>query len=315
MAAPPSVEDAEIARNRRTLYLIVAGVLSLLVPLVGVLYLKLSDNSRGGTPGSAGIVFSRRMAGDDPPTLNPAAAAAAASALRGIVTTAAPKMNSPLPVAAPESSARASGGSLSFLRGGEDYYGDGDTQLPVGQTPPQQQQAEAPAAGGSGASPAGAASPAAATTPAASPKTGQKAFVMPKLKPSSGFSDFKSRGTSLSGLGAPAGAGPAALQQQAAAAQAAGAGGTQQSQSAWKPASGPGSGANLPQLGQLGQKGAAPVGAAAATGAPGMPAMPDIGGLLKGMPEIPKEAGGMKMPDVGSLLNSIPGLGGDQKKK
>lgn len=306
MAAPPSDEEREIARNRRTLYLVIGGVLSLLVPLLGALYLRMSDRSFMNAGGTGAIIFSRRAAGDKAPSLTPNMAAASVGI--GRVTEAAPKMNSPMPVAAPESSARDGGDSLSFLRGGEDYYGDGSSQPP----PPQQQEPASPPP----AEPPTQAQAAAKAAPAA--KAGPKPFAMPKLKPSSGFSDFKGGGRLSPGSGAPAGPNPAALQQQAAAAQAAGG---QQPQSAWKPASGPGSGANLPALGQLGQKkGAAPPPGApgAAPAMPAMPAMPDIGGLLQGaMPPggLPKEAGGVKIPDVGGMLNSIPGMGADPKKK
>jgi len=167
-------------RRRRTAYLIVGGVLSLLLPLLGALYLKLSETAPPAGNVDAAAVFAHR---DGPaPRLLPAAAPAAPGQ-----PAAAP------PVPGPAPSAPGSESGLSMVRGGQDYY-----QEP--QPPPQPAPAKAAPA------------PAPAPKPIPQPKAVEapaSSFSFAKLKPVSGFGSWFSKGQGSPAAGQkPAGPGP-----------------------------------------------------------------------------------------------------------
>ncbi|MDE2040337.1 MAG: hypothetical protein KGO96_09635 [Elusimicrobia bacterium] len=92
-------DERELARGRRTLYLIIAAAASLLLPLLGVLYLWWSGN-RSVPPADPSLIFARRDA-------------AAGDALKPAGPIAAP------PISAPRLT--KPGNSLSFVRGDQDY--------------------------------------------------------------------------------------------------------------------------------------------------------------------------------------------------
>lgn len=139
-------------RKRRTVYLVVGGALSLLLPLLGALYLKLSETPLppGGVDASA--VFARREG--PAPRVQPAS------------TPAAPKGS------APASPAPGSDSGLSMVRGGQDYY----------QEP--QPPAAAPAPAKAAPAPAPAPKPIPQPKPAPAPAP---SFSFAKLKPTSGI--------------------------------------------------------------------------------------------------------------------------------
>jgi hypothetical protein len=234
-------------------------------------------------------------------------------------------------------------GSLGFLRGGQDYYHDKPAASPADKSEPPASGQNPPAADQNQAAPPSAQAQAAAKATA---KPGLKSFSMPKLKPTSDATDFRSRSGLGQGGGAQAGGAPpgtpagAGMPDMGAMMKGmtGGAGG----------AGAPPGAAGMPDMGAMmkgmaggtgGKPGAAP--GAAPTGAAGsnlpaplpgkkgagQPAMPDVGGMLKGKgldgqmgklgdtkKNLPADMQGM-VPDVGGMLKGIPGMSGDQNKK
>lgn len=180
----PTPEEIELQRKKKTLLLLVGGVLSLLIPLAGALYLKF-----GGSGEGKGLtrtdMFEKREAGD----------------ARIVVTQgAAPPVTTPVMTSAIEAPPPAPGGSsLSFVKG------DGDFDQ---KAEPAKPSAPAPAAP---APPVADGGPIAAETPKA--MGGKKSFSMPKLQTGKGFTQMKgfspkpTGGADISGIAAPAAAG------------------------------------------------------------------------------------------------------------
>ncbi|MBI3565889.1 MAG: hypothetical protein HY079_11875 [Elusimicrobia bacterium] len=178
--------DPNPERRKRTVWLIAGGAASLLLPLLGAVYLHISSTAGGAGPSGRNDVFERRDAGDK--RLVPSQAAVPVSAL------AAPPPSS-LPTAGGQTQA-AVGSSLDFIKPGAEMSSKfGDSPKAATAT------AAAPAAPPPAAA-APAPAPAAAKTPA---KKGKKEFAMPKLQPTRGFSSMGGKG----GHAAPAGAAPA----------------------------------------------------------------------------------------------------------
>ena len=312
-----ATEEEEAKRDKRSLYLLIAGVAGLLLPLIAVAYMRMREASvpAGATTGG---VFENRGEGARnriKAALTPAPASSMPTALSSPAPTAAA---APADPAAP---ARKSFDSIGFIKGGNDYFQEAakpaaSVQAPaktVAAEPEQEEQklADAPP-----------------QAPAA--KKGKKAFTMPKLQPSGGTGSFTSfKGGQGLGAGRQGQQGGGEDPQQAAmAAMANAAGGAAPAAKPetkggvgggmYKPASGPGSGANLSSFGKKAPQGG-PVMPGAPGGAPGgqpmpeMPAgggMPDMGALLKGVPGKEKTGG----VDIGGMLQGIPGMGGDPKK-
>ncbi len=173
--------EEELARRRRhTLYLIAGGTVSLLLPLGGVLYLKMTDTTAPPASVRADDIFAHREGAAV--RLQPAAGAAAPQPL---AMPAAPPAVSSVPATSPPQES-----GLSMIRGGEDYFpGKSASPAPAPQPPP------APAAAAAPAPPRAIPAP----RPAAAPKT----LAMPQLKPAQGFGQVRSW---FSGSGQPAGA-------------------------------------------------------------------------------------------------------------
>jgi hypothetical protein len=170
---PTPEQEVQEVRKKRTLLLLVGGAASLTLPLVGVLYIKMSEAKTARPPDSS-VMFDRRESGESKVNvsqtvtiINPAAAAGPAA--------------SSLPIAGGQTMAPAAGGSsLDFVKGGANntYYQDKPAAAPAASTSPA------------------AAAPAAAPEPAPAAKTvakksGKKVFNMPKLQGTKGFNSFK----------------------------------------------------------------------------------------------------------------------------
>ena len=160
--------DQEAPQNRRkkSIWLMAAGAVSLLIPLAGVIYLHLSQNAGAAGPSGRNDVFERRD-GED----------------RNIIPTQTAVVTPP--PAAPGAGAAGKGGgsSLDFIKSSADL----------------QARVTAPKAAAAGSVPAASTAPAAPPAVAAvaaktGVKPGKKPFVMPKLKPSRGFTNFGSTG-------------------------------------------------------------------------------------------------------------------------
>ena len=179
-------EDPVIQRNRRTLYLIMAGAASLLIPLLGVLYIRMGDTPATMTPGNIPHAFARR--------------ATQADRIKAASTPAPPV--SMVPVAGPAATARApgtqaapsaSGGdSLGFIKGGAEYF---PSEEPRPAAAPAQAETAPPAAKTEEADAATKKKPA---------KPGPKPFVQPKLQATGSGGTFRNlRGNKQLSPGAP----------------------------------------------------------------------------------------------------------------
>lgn len=271
----PDPEDLSGTRNRRSLYLLMAGIASLLIPLLAVLYLRMSETgSRAAAVDSPGA-FVRREGS----TGRIKSASAAAMPLPPL-----PAANPSLPKAAAYSPA-AKNDSLGFIKGGSEYF---PKEKPEAPPPPQITTQEQPA-------------PEQKSAPSKQKgKTAYKPFNPPKLQSTgSSFSNFRGRqswGTNSSQQSREV---PTDTEQPGQG--AASAGGYR------KTVSGPGSGTDLPSL----SKKKAPADQAPDGPPPGE--MPDVDSMLNSIPGAtdPSKTGGV---DIGGMLNNIPGVGADKKK-
>lgn len=166
------------ARKKRTVLLLAGGAASLVLPLLGVVYIKMSEAKTARPPDSS-VMFDRRESGDAKVNIsqtvtiiNPAASAGGPGA------SSLPVAGGPTMVPAP-----GSGSSLDFVKGGasNSYFQD----KPAAPAASTQAAPAAPAA-----APEAAPEEAAPRT-AAAKKGGKKAFNMPKLQGVKGFSSFK----------------------------------------------------------------------------------------------------------------------------
>jgi hypothetical protein len=169
-------QDIQAARKKRTILLLAGGAASLALPLLGVLYIKMSEAKTARPPDST-VMFDRREGGD---------AKVNVSQTVTIMNPAGPAASGPssLPVAGgmTMTPAPGSGSSLDFVKGGANntYFQDNKPAAAA----PAASTATAPVA------------PVAATAPEPAPKTaakkgGKKAFSVPKLQGTKGFSSFK----------------------------------------------------------------------------------------------------------------------------
>ncbi len=155
-------EEAQEGRKKRTYLLLAGGAVSLLLPLGGVVYLRMNENKAANGPGQAASVFDRREAGDakvavtQTVTINQAVAVPAGAA----GTSSLPTPGGP--TAAP------TGSSLDFVKGSGNYYQEA------------KEKAEAPKPSTPAAA-APAPEPEPAPAPAKTAKGGKKPFMMPKL--------------------------------------------------------------------------------------------------------------------------------------
>lgn len=176
--ANPEPDAQESERRKRTIWLLIGGAASLLLPLLGALYLRWSEDAAPPSAGSRQDVFQHR--GQDNSKIVPT---------RNVVVP--PVVQSP-PVSAPALDSRPPAeSSLDFIK-------------PAAELEPKPPSAKAAAAPPAPEAPA--ARTAAAPAPKKAAQTGPKAFVMPKLQPSRGFTQFGTTGAG-GGQAAPAGQG------------------------------------------------------------------------------------------------------------
>lgn len=152
-------QEVQEGRKKRTVLLLAGGAASLLLPLIGVVYIKMGESKAARAPNAA-VMFDRREGGEakvnisQTVTINPAVAV--------------PAGQSSLPVAGQAGMTPAPGNSsLDMVKGSNSYYQDKPAEAPKASTP------TAPPA-----------APAAAPEPApktAAKKGGAKPFTMPKL--------------------------------------------------------------------------------------------------------------------------------------
>ena len=188
--AIPEQEPPE--RKKKTVWLLVAGAASLLIPLAGAVYLHWSQNAGAAGPSGRNDVFERRD-GED----------------HKIVPTQTAVVNSPSALMSPTPSGisgvagKPAGSSLDFIKGNTELQARiNDSKVAAGPA--------APAAATAPAAPA-AVDPAPAPVAAAKTgKPGKKPFTMPKLQTSRGFTTMGSTGSKGGAAGAQAGTAAAA---------------------------------------------------------------------------------------------------------
>lgn len=173
-------EEEEAARKKKTLLLMAGGAVSLILPLLGVLYLRWAEN-RAAPKQTDAAVFQQREGGEKrlaPPAAPAMSAAVALATPAQLPPPTAANSSLPLPggkTQAPE------GGSLGFIKPTGDYYSDKKEE------PKPEPKKEEPKA-----APVAEAKP--APKAAAKTKPGKKPFVMPKLQTGKGFTSFKRPG-------------------------------------------------------------------------------------------------------------------------
>lgn len=313
-AVTATPEELEAERKKKTFLLMAGGALSLLLPLLGVLYLKLTDSS-GSRPLSSGgtLVFDRHTAGSDP-RITPAGLPAAGAE-------AAPRVGGPAGAAAgaPQS-------SLSMIVAGSDYYKE-PAAAPAAPTALQQAQSQA-----GGAAPyqaplgqAQAAAVAARGTSLSSLTPGRvqravqapKAWQQPRLQPSKfgGMSSWAGSpgGSGIGAAGAAAGAGMGGAPGAGMGGVPGGAAGAMAGMGGAPGAAGAGgAGGVSPAMMQQLMEQAQGAGAGAAPGGPGgAPNTGNIGGMLQNA----MQGAPAGTPDVSSMLQNIPGMGGSAQQQ
>jgi len=101
-------EEGEIARKRRAFYIFLAGIITLLLPLLGLAYINRDALLGGGALSAKGLfTFDKRVGG---PRVIPTSAAAPITMRRSLLTPADSKKSASKPA-----------DSLGFIRGGSDY--------------------------------------------------------------------------------------------------------------------------------------------------------------------------------------------------
>jgi hypothetical protein len=176
--------DVPEIRKKRTIWLLAGGAASLLIPLAGAIYLHISQNSGAPGPSGRSDLFEHREGSDQ--KLTPTQTVVPPSAMVTPARTAGVS-------GAAETTA---GSSLDFIRGGDELKSriNGVKSAPAGAPA----AATAPAAAAA-ATPAAAV--AASTQTAKAVKHGKKAFTMPKLQPTRGFTNFSNGAKSAPGGG------------------------------------------------------------------------------------------------------------------
>jgi len=161
-------EDKIIQRNRRTLYLLAGGAASLLIPLLGVLYIRMSDTS-AAPAGNTPHAFARH----DPADRLKAATTPAPS------VRPAPSSLSAAPPAPGSQGAveRPTGDSLGFIKGSGEYF---PTEAPQAAPAPAKTEAQ-PAQPGAETAQQEVGIP---NPRKAADKPGTRAFVQPRLSDS-----------------------------------------------------------------------------------------------------------------------------------
>lgn len=189
---PTPEEEAQEARKKRTVLLLAGGAASLILPLLGVVYIRVSESKTARAPNGS-VMFDRRESGEEKINVT--------QTVTIIPPSAASPAESSLPVAGGVTMTPAPGSSsLDFVKGGENSY-----------FPDKKAPAVAPS------TPA-VSGPIVAEEPEPEPKVaakkgGKKTFVMPKLQGTKSFSSFKGTspkptgGKGVAGVAAPAGKG------------------------------------------------------------------------------------------------------------
>lgn len=185
---PTPEQDVQEVRSKRTIWLMAGAAVSLILPLLGIVYIKMNEAKTARTPSS--VMFDRRESGESKISITQAVTILNPATRTGSAA-------SPLPVKGGQMAPPPApgGSSLDFVKGGANnaYFQD-KTVSPAASTP------------SAAAAPAPEPEPAPKT---AAKKGGKKAFNMPKLQGVKGFSSFKgaspkaNRGRGVTDVAAP----------------------------------------------------------------------------------------------------------------
>lgn len=134
MNSEDSLEKRAAARHQRSLYLLIASGGLLLLPLAGLAYLYFKGAHLGVLSAASTFRLFEKQVG------------APAARRPGMAAPAIERQNSLTAPALPAPNARPLGGSLDFIRGGEDYREEQAQAAPAGPAAQAQAPAKAPAA-------------------------------------------------------------------------------------------------------------------------------------------------------------------------
>ncbi|MBI5247820.1 MAG: hypothetical protein HY923_11645 [Elusimicrobia bacterium] len=153
-------QEVQEGRKKRTVLLLAGGAASLLLPLLGVVYIKMGESKAARVP-NASVMFDRREGGEAKVNVSQTVTINSAVAV--------PAGQSSLPVAGQAGMTPVGGGSsLDMVKGSNSYYQDKPAEAPKASTPTVAPAAPAPAP--------------APELKATAKKGGQKSFTMPKLQ-------------------------------------------------------------------------------------------------------------------------------------
>lgn len=185
---PTPEQDIQQGRDKRTKVLLAVGAVSLILPLLWVVYIRMNEAKTARVPDSS-VMFERREDGEEKVNVSQTVTIMNTSATPGSAASSLP-----VPGGMTATPAPGGGSSLDFVKGGA--FPDKNA-APTASTPTVAAAAPAPQI---------------ESGPIAKPvaqKGGKKAFNMPKLQGTKGFSSFKGGSPKPAGKGLTGAAGPA----------------------------------------------------------------------------------------------------------
>lgn len=129
-ASADSSEEEQLKRQKITVILILTGTAVLILPLIVVAYLHMKGNDSERAAG-AGPVFERRMGDSPAPQMQMAAPAMA-------------MQKSLLAPVAADASSKEIGGSLGYIRGGQDYAEQPKAEIVADSPKPKEEEISRP---------------------------------------------------------------------------------------------------------------------------------------------------------------------------
>ncbi len=165
----PEPDAQEVERRKRTMWLLIGGAASLLLPLLGALYMRWREDATPPSAGHRSDVFQRRD--QDNSKITPTR------------TVVVPPVIAPPPSSAPALDSRPPAeSSLDFIKPAAELEPVPASAKTAATVPARTAAVPAPA-------------PAAAPAPKRAAAPAPKAFVMPKLHPTRGFTQFGATGS------------------------------------------------------------------------------------------------------------------------
>lgn len=173
-------QDIQQARDKRTKVLLAGGAVSLILPLLGVVYIRMTEAKTARAPDST-VTFERREAGEEKVNVSQTV-----TIMNTAGTPGSAASSLPIPGGMTAMPSPGGGSSLDFVKGGAFPE---KNAAPAASTPTVAAAAPVPQI---------------ESGPIAKPvaqKGGKKAFSMPKLQGTKGFSSFKGGSPKPTGKG------------------------------------------------------------------------------------------------------------------